>query len=149
MFVGIGHQVFDLSADKDHLAYSTSEAAGGGCVPSKYQQVDFRVKLIFLLGLSFRWFFSIHTFLKCEISSFPNCGANFPRTIRVTDRRWWAGGGAMMRRESGHERNKWEIKQQNCRCTLYDVSQADSYWLILDHFRLPMTRWNKFKSDDS
>ena len=37
MFVGIGHQVFDLSADKDHLAYSTSEAVGGGCVPDKCQ----------------------------------------------------------------------------------------------------------------
>ena len=45
MFVGIGHQVFDLSADKDHLAYSASEAAGGGCVPDKCQQVDFRVWL--------------------------------------------------------------------------------------------------------
>jgi hypothetical protein len=37
MFVGIGHQVFDLSADKDHLAYSASEAAGGGCIPDKCQ----------------------------------------------------------------------------------------------------------------
>ena len=37
MFVGIGYQVFDLSADKDHLSYSVSEAAGGGCVPDKCQ----------------------------------------------------------------------------------------------------------------
>ena len=35
MLVRIGHQVFDLSADKDHLAYSASETAGGGCVPDK------------------------------------------------------------------------------------------------------------------
>ena len=37
MFVRIGHQAFDLSADKDHLAYSASEAAGGGRVPDKCQ----------------------------------------------------------------------------------------------------------------
>jgi hypothetical protein len=37
MFVGIGHQVFDLSTDKDHLAYSASEAANGGCIPDKCQ----------------------------------------------------------------------------------------------------------------
>ena len=30
MLVWIGHQVFDLSADKDNLAYATSEVAGGG-----------------------------------------------------------------------------------------------------------------------
>ena len=47
MFVGIGHQVFDLSADKDHLAYSASEAAGGGCVPEKCQQVDFKTSVKF------------------------------------------------------------------------------------------------------
>jgi hypothetical protein len=40
MLVRIGHQVFDLSADKDHLAYSASEATGGGCVPDKCQIVE-------------------------------------------------------------------------------------------------------------
>jgi hypothetical protein len=46
MLVRIGHQVFDLSGDKDDLAYSASETAGGGCVPDKRQMlsqwVDFR-----------------------------------------------------------------------------------------------------------
>ena len=45
MFVGIGHQGFDLSADKYHLAYSASKAAGGSCVPDKCQFVDFKVRL--------------------------------------------------------------------------------------------------------
>jgi hypothetical protein len=40
MLVRIGHQVFDLSADEDHLAYSASKAAGGGCVPDKCQIVE-------------------------------------------------------------------------------------------------------------
>jgi hypothetical protein len=40
MLVRIGHQDFDLSADKDHLAYSASETAGGGCVPVKCQIVE-------------------------------------------------------------------------------------------------------------
>ena len=40
MLVRIGHQVFDLSADKDHLAYATSKAAGSDRIPDEYQIVE-------------------------------------------------------------------------------------------------------------
>ena len=39
MFVRIGNQVFDLSANKDNLAYSASELTCGGCIPDKCQIV--------------------------------------------------------------------------------------------------------------
>ena len=40
MLVRIGHQVFDLSADKDHLAYAASKLTDGGRGPDKRQIVE-------------------------------------------------------------------------------------------------------------